>query len=84
MGSYNKVKQTQRFCPTCKRNVLAQKVVPMTSCNHILHLILSIITGGIWINVWLLCAWGSGGPMLEDNYRCIRCGHAFPWHTEWF
>ena len=26
------------------------------SVSHVLHLILSIITGGLWIVVWVLCS----------------------------
>ncbi|MBR1944956.1 MAG: zinc ribbon domain-containing protein [Alphaproteobacteria bacterium] len=70
------------YCDHCKKQVLAKK----KGCNHIIHAILSILTGGIWLIIWLLCAitwddWycsqcgehvklGSKGP----EYRCPKCG----------
>jgi hypothetical protein len=37
--------------------------------NHVLHLLLTVFTAGLWGVVWLLLAAGSAG-----NYRCTRCG----------
>lgn len=28
--------------------------------SHILHLLLSIITGGLWVFIWILCALSNG------------------------
>lgn len=55
---------TNKHCKTCKRSVLAQR--PGT--NHILHLILSIVTGGIWLIIWFMSAVKIGG------WRCSHCG----------
>ena len=52
-------------CVHCKKNVMAQANKP----NHVLHLILTVITAGLWAIVWLLLAAGSSG-----NYRCTECG----------
>jgi hypothetical protein len=33
--------------------------------NHVLHLILSILTGGFWILVWVLVAWRNDARRVE-------------------
>ena len=58
------VEQSQRFCDHCEEYVLAVRKRP----NHILHLLLSIITGGIWIIIWILVSVKMGG------WRCSKCG----------
>ncbi len=58
------VEQSQRFCDHCDEYVLAVR----KGTNHILHLLLSIITGGIWIIVWILVSVKMGG------WRCSKCG----------
>lgn len=45
--------------------VLAEKQTP----NHVLHLLLSVVTVGFWIPIWLLVALFGGGP-----YKCPSCG----------
>jgi hypothetical protein len=58
-------KQDSRYCPHCQTRNLAIGRTP----NHVLHLLLSICTAGLWLIVWLLvCAGMIGG------YRCARCG----------
>ena len=44
--------------------------------NHILHLLLSIITGGIWVPIWILSAisnmsfsFGGAKRKLEELYK---------------
>ena len=54
---------TQRYCLSCDRPVLAEKQRP----NHILHLILSLLTCGLWLIVWLLLS-------LPSTPRCPHCG----------
>ncbi|KQV83655.1 hypothetical protein ASC90_20440 [Rhizobium sp. Root1220] len=44
--------------------VLAERQTP----NHVLHLLLTIVTGGAWIIVWIILTL-SVGP-----YRCPNCG----------
>lgn len=58
-------KQTGSYCPSCQKNVMAVGSSP----NHLLHLVLSFITAGLWLVVWLLLAIGTMG-----NYRCSQCG----------
>ncbi|MHC4239959.1 MAG: hypothetical protein ACYSUC_09440 [Planctomycetota bacterium] len=36
--------------------------------NHVLHLLLTLVTGGLWLIVWILCAIKIGG------WRCVQCG----------
>jgi len=37
------------------------KRVPLTAGQHILHLLLSVVTGGLWLPVWFVRAW-RGNP----------------------
>jgi hypothetical protein len=45
---------------------MAQKNTP----NHVLHLILSLVTFGLWLPIWLLISAGGLG-----GWRCTQCGH---------
>ena len=57
-------KEGSKKCPKCGERVLARKETP----NHILHLLLTVVTVGLWIIVWaLLISKGSA-------WRCSRCG----------
>ena len=58
-------KQDSRYCPHCQKQVLAIG----TKANHVLHLLLSIFTCGLWLWIWPLVAAGTAG-----NYRCTSCG----------
>jgi hypothetical protein len=55
---------TQAYCTFCQRRIRAER--PGT--NHLLHLLLTLVTGGVWLIVWLLCSIRIGG------YRCPMCG----------
>jgi hypothetical protein len=37
---------------------------PLTPGQHILHLLLTVFTGGLWAPVWFIRAW-RGNPALE-------------------
>lgn len=52
------------FCEQCGQ----QRKVERQQTNHILHLILSVITAGIWVIIWLLTSIKIGG------WRCSECG----------
>lgn len=56
----------RRYCPEDDRMVLAEKQTP----NHILHLLLSIISVGFWIPIWLIITVGND----LGAYRCPICG----------
>lgn len=57
-------KQTGKYCPYCQKDTLAVGTRP----NHILHLILTILTGGCWALVWIFL-W-----VFSGRYRCQVCG----------
>jgi len=52
------------FCSTCRRQTASIR----PRANHILHLILSLLSCGWWVPVWLLCA------LLPGAARCTVCG----------
>ena len=59
--------QTSHYCATCQRQTLHTK----DRINHILHLILSLLTVGLWaIFVWI----PLGGKNSATRSRCTVCG----------
>ena len=60
--------RSRRYCPKCKRKVVALRRRPSLG----VHLILAIVTAGFWIPVWLL--WAMASEMM--NPVCIDCGTA--------
>jgi len=59
---------TRRHCKTCGQKRLFEK----EKQNNLLHLILSLVTVGIWLPVWILIAvLGAFKP-----YRCTVCGES--------
>ena len=58
------IKQSTGFCFHCNEQILTTKQCP----NHILHLFLTIITGGLWLIIWLIIS------MTSPNWRCSKCG----------
>ena len=58
------MQEAQGACRNCGRNVLIRR----QGTNHVLHLLLALITAGIWIPVWILCSIKIGG------WRCSTCG----------
>jgi hypothetical protein len=56
--------ETSKFCGYCNRQVLARR----QGTNHILHLLLTIVTGGLWLIIWILISVKIGG------WRCSSCG----------
>ena len=57
-------KTEPNYCPNC------DETTPHSfgRTNHILHLILSLLTAGIWLIVWLFAAICSGG-----KGQCKKC-----------
>jgi len=51
-------------CKHCGR----QQAAEVIGANHVLHLLLSVCTGGLWLPIWFLCAITSSRP------RCLTCG----------
>ena len=58
------IEHSQRFCDNCDEYVLAVR----KGTNHILHLLLTLVTGGIWIIVWIFASVKMGG------WKCSKCG----------
>lgn len=54
----------RNMCEVCGRVMRFEKARP----NHLLHLALSLITGGLWLIVWLLLILFSG------KWMCSSCG----------
>jgi hypothetical protein len=52
------------YCHDCQSQVLTTQETP----SHVLHLIVAIFTGGIWLPIWFLLA------VLPGAKRCTRCG----------
>lgn len=52
------------FCKNCDKQVM----ITRKGTSHILHVFLSLITAGLWIPIWILCAIKIGG------WRCSQCG----------
>ncbi|MCA9052978.1 MAG: hypothetical protein KDA75_04030 [Planctomycetaceae bacterium] len=60
-------KVVSRYCRRCKRYVPAIQ----GGANHVLHLLLAIVTAGMWIPVWFLAS-ASGDPICPECGRPIR------------
>lgn len=58
--------KARKYCPEQDKMVLAEKQTP----NHILHVILSVITAGLWLVVWLII----GIMSASGSYYCPECG----------
>jgi hypothetical protein len=58
------IAKAQMFCPEEKRLVLAER----QTANHLLHVILSVLTVWLWLPVWLLLT------IFSPRYRCPHCG----------
>jgi hypothetical protein len=56
-------KISSAYCPTCDQQRMHSGKQP----NHILHLLLSCITFGIWLPVWLVLS-------VARKPRCMQCG----------
>ena len=55
---------TGGYCKMCEANCNIYRRSP----NHLLHLILSILTAGLWIIVWI------GVTIQFGGWRCKQCG----------
>lgn len=58
------VQQARGWCDDCEKNMKIER--PGT--NHVLHIILSLLTLGLWIPIWSICSIKIGG------WRCVQCG----------
>jgi hypothetical protein len=58
------VHKERQYCPEDDAMVLAERQAP----NHILHLLLTVFTAGLWLIAWLLVV------ATAPPFRCPRCG----------
>lgn len=58
------VQEATGFCKVCQRQVMIRRA----GTNHVLHLLLSIFTAGLWLPIWILSSIKIGG------WRCSACG----------
>lgn len=58
------MQESTGFCRNCDRQVLIRR----KSTNHVLHLLLTLCTFGLWLIIWLLVGVRVGG------WRCSACG----------
>lgn len=59
------VKQTGRYCPICKKHVMATGTTP----NHLLHFFLCLFALFLWVPIWILVIVSKVGA-----YRCASSG----------
>ena len=73
------VKQSHRYCRTCGRKTLHVSMVKKidTGCGfQFMNLILSVVTFGLWIPIWILLIGLSAfsGVVATAPYLCQSCG----------
>jgi len=59
--------QLQLHCANCNALMPHTKKTP----NHVLHLLLTLFTAGLWLVVWILIALSASGA---GEARCGKCG----------
>jgi hypothetical protein len=59
-------KTSSAYCPTCGKQTLHAK----EGISNLLHLVLTILTAGLWLLVWIFLAVKSGASRM----RCQTCG----------
>lgn len=60
------MKSSTGYCIHCKKQMLIHK----SGVNHILHLILTLVTFGAWAVVWIFLWFVN----LFNLWRCSSCG----------
>ncbi len=56
----------QRHCKTCQQ----KRPFERPCLSHLLHLILTLMTGGAWLIIWIFLGIGQ----IFTAYRCRFCG----------
>lgn len=64
------IRYETRGCRTC--GTLA--AVPVSRVNHVMHLLLTIITMGAWLPIWVVLAIWSSSSLASRAQRCHHCG----------
>ena len=62
--------ETSKYCTFCQRDILARRSIQRV--NDILHLLLTLVTGGLWLLVWIFMSKEVG------EWRCSSCGKVIP------
>ena len=52
------------YCTSCNK----KRVILRKETNHALHLLLALVTLGLWLIVWL------GSAVKFGEWRCTQCG----------
>lgn len=60
-------KRELRTCGSCKE----LQSVTIKKPNHILHIILSLVTGGFWLIIYALIGFES---LFKKKPKCVHCG----------
>ena len=60
------VAMTRKWCEDCGRHVKAEK----QDVNHVLHLLMTLLTCGLWVVVWGLVILAD----VTGGWRCHQCG----------
>ncbi len=63
------------YCTSCDHSRPFQK----QGASNILHLLLSIVTAGLWLPIWLLC----GLSAVLKPYHCPQCGERHRVRRSW-
>lgn len=58
--------QASHYCAHCQQDVVAAEETP----NHLLHFVLTLVTLGLWVPIWILATLG-----IIARYRCTQCGN---------
>lgn len=64
--------KVRAYCPRCRH----QQIFVRAQIHHLQHLILSILTGGLWLVSWAALCIGK----IMRPWRCEHCG----WHKPEF
>ena len=75
-----KSEMKQCACTKCKKPQNEVLMYKYKNCNHVLHLIFTVLTYGLWAIVWLLL-WNNSKKFNENNkniallsLKCDKCG----------
>ena len=60
------IKHEMRTCRSCGENV----TVAVKKPNHALHAVMSLLTGGLWLFIWLAAVLEAAGARPG---RCPKC-----------
>jgi len=64
--------QEMKYCADCQKQTLHVCIHTEERCNNLLHLVLSVFTGGLWILIWIF-VWMCCEDSTTDP-ACTICG----------